>query len=197
MPRYLLVLIVLVVIFFHAAAVARAQSAEDEERERMQQQEAVQGRNPLMPQRTQVAFAGNGSADFTPRSGLGVPTPEPNCKALVTPVAFNVQCVSDPDSKSAATCRGTLSLFGFNETRNVSGVVMAVGDAYTMKLSSSDDDLQGCELANVAPVSSTLGNVITMPGCGVNIAGCNGELVGSGADHALTTSGSVILTPSD
>ena len=66
-----------------------------------------------------------------------------------------------------------------------------------MKLRSPDDDIQGCELSNLAPVSSSLGNVIAMPGCGLNITGCAGEAVGSGANHALTTSGSVILTPSD
>jgi hypothetical protein len=79
----------------------------------------------------------------------------------------------------------------------VVGEVTALGDAYSMKLSSSDDDIQGCELSNVAPVSNSLGNTIAMHGCGLNIAGCIGDLVGSGGDHALTSSGSVILTPSD
>jgi hypothetical protein len=91
-----------------------------------------------------------------------------------------------------------LSFFGFNVTRNVVGEITALaGDAYSIKLHSPDDNIQGCELRNLAPVSSSLGNVITMPGCGLNIAGCAGDAVGSGANHALTTSGSVILTPSD
>ena len=109
-----------------------------------------------------------------------------------------MQCLSDPDTKSASTCRGSISFFGFNATRNVVGEVMALpGDAYSMKLHSPDDDIQGCELSNIAPVSTSLGNVIAMPGCALNIAGCAGDAVGSGANHALTSSGSVILTPSD
>jgi len=179
---------------------ARAQSADDE-RKSQQEQQAIEGKNPLAPKRTQVAFSGSGSATFTPRNLNGSmpgPTPDPSCTPSVTQVGFNVQCLSDPDTKSASTCRGSISFFGFNETRSVSGDVMALpGDAYSMKLSSPDDDIQGCELSNVAPVSASLGNVIAMPGCGLNIAGCAGEVVGSGADHALTSSGSVILTPTD
>jgi hypothetical protein len=179
------------------AISARAQS-DSEQREQLQEQQAGGGKNPLTSQRTQVAFSGSGSADFTPRNANGsLATPAPNCTPTVTQVGFNIQCLSDPDTKSSSTCRGTLSLFGFNETRNVSGEVTALGDSYTMKLSSADDDIQGCDLSNVAPVSTSLGNVIAMHGCGINIAGCTGDLVGAGGDHALTSSGSVILTPSD
>ena len=61
-----------------------------------------------------------------------------------------------------------MSFYGFNETRNVVGEVTATaGDAYSMKLHSPDDDIQGCELSNLAPVSSSLGNVIAMSGCGL------------------------------
>ncbi len=179
---------------------ARAQSA-SEERKTQEAQQAIEGKNPLLPKRTQVEFSGSGSATFTPRNFNGSmpgPTPEPNCTPTVTQVGFNVQCLSDPDTKSTSTCRGSMSFYGFNTTRNVVGEITATGgDAYLMKLHSPDDDIQGCELSDLAPVSSSLGNVITMSGCGLNIAGCAGEAVGSGANHALTTSGSVILTPSD
>ena len=182
------------------AVSTRAQSAR-EERKAQQAQQAIEGENPLAPKRMQVAFSGSGSATFTPRNFNGSmpgPTPAPNCTPTVMQVGFNVQCLSDPDSKSSSTCRGSMSFYGFNETRNVVGEVMATaGDAYSMKLRSPDDDIQGCELSNFAPVSSSLGNVIAMPGCGLNVAGCAGEAVGSGANHALTTSGSVMLTPSD
>ena len=55
------------------------------------------------------------------------------------------------------------------------------GDAYSMKLHSPDDDIQGCELSGLAPVSSSLGNVITMSGMRSNIAGCAGDAVGAAA----------------
>ena len=198
MPRYRLVVLLLLLIPSIIPVSARAQSTE--EREQQQEEQSIEGKNPLSPQRVQVAFSGSGSATFTPRnfngSGTG-PTPEPNCTPAVTQVGFNVQCLSDPETKSASTCRGSLSLYGFNQTRNVIGEVTALGDSYSMKLSSADESIQGCELSNVAPVSASLGNVITMPGCGLNVNGCTGELVGSGADHAVTSSGSVILTPSD
>jgi hypothetical protein len=173
-----------------------------EEREQQQEQQLLQGKNPLMPKKTQVAFSGNGSANFTPRSlAASMPgaTPDPSCTPTVTPVGFNVQCLCDPDMKSSTTCRGSLSFYGFNETRSVVGEVTPLpGDVYSMKLkSATDDDLQGCELVNVAPVSTSMGNTITMPGCGISIAGCAGEATGSGADHAVTSSASVILTPSD
>ena len=171
------------------------------ERQAQQAQQAIGGENPLLPKRTQVGFSGSGSATFMPRNFNGSmpgPTPQPNCTPTVTQVGFNMQCLSDPDTKSASTCRGSISFFGFNATRNVVGEVMALpGDAYSMKLHSPDDDIQGCELSNIAPVSTSLGNVIAMPGCALNIAGCAGDAVGSGANHALTSSGSVILTPSD
>ena len=198
MPRYFFIAIILVFVSLIAVSL-RAQN-DSEEREELQEQQAIQGKNPLISQRVQVAFSGSGSATFMPRNltgSMGGPTPEPNCTPTVTQVAFNVQCVSDPDTKSASTCRGTLSIFAFNETRNVVGDVTTLADAYSMKLNSSDDDIQGCELSNLTPVSTSLGNVIVMNGCGVNVAGCSGELVGSGANHALTSSGSVILTPSD
>ena len=182
------------------AGAARAQSADDE-RKAQQAQQAVEEQNPLMPKRTQVAFSGSGSATFTPRNLNGSqpgPTPDPSCTPAVTQIGFNVQCLSDPDSKAASTCRGSASFFGFNETRNVTGDIMAMGgDIYSMKLNSSDADIQGCELINVAPVSSSLGNAVAMTGCGLNVAGCAGDAVGSGANHALTTSASVTLTPSD
>jgi len=179
---------------------ARAQSASDELK-LQQQQQAIGGSNPLMPKRTQVGFSGSGSATFLPRNyngSMAGPTPQPNCTPTVTQVGFNIQCLSDPDTKSASTCRGSMSFFGFNETRTVVGEISATaGDAYSLNLHSPDDDIQGCELSNLAPVTSSLGNVITMPGCGLNIAGCAGDAVGAGGNHALTSSGSVILTPSD
>ena len=198
MPRYLLIALLFLLISSVISVSARAQS--DEEREQQQQELSIEGKNPLLPHRVQVAFSGSGSATFMPRNFNGsMPgaTPGPNCTPTVTQVGFNVQCLSDPETKSASTCRGSLSLYGFNQTRNVSGEVTPIGDSYSMKLSSADESIQGCELSNVAPVSASLGNVITMPGCGLNLNGCAGELVGSGADHALTSSGSVILTPSD
>jgi len=199
MSHHRIALIFGLLILSTMAGIARAQN-ETEKREQLEEQQMMEGKNPLLSHRVQVAFSGSGSATFTPRNvggAMGGPTPGPNCTPAVTQVGFNVQCLSDPESKSASTCRGTLSLFGFNETRNVVGEVTGLGDAYTMKLNSADDEIQGCDLSNVAPVSTSLGNVITMYGCGVNIAGCAGELVGSGGDRALTSSGSVILTPSD
>ena len=171
-------------------------------RQKQQEQQILEGKNPLLPKKMQVAFSGNGSAKFTPRSGMeALPgaTPDPSCTPTITGVGFNIQCLSDPDMKSSTTCRGTLSFYGFNETRSVVGEVMPLpGDVYSMKLkSATDDDIQGCELANVAPVTTGMGNVVSMPGCGINIAGCAGEATGAGADRAVTTSASVILTPSD
>jgi hypothetical protein len=194
-------LIAILILFASSIPVAsaRAQSA-FERRQEQQQETVIGGKNPLAPSRTQVAFSGSGSANFTPRNFNGSmvgPTPEPNCTPALTAVGFNVQCLSDPGIRSASTCRGSLSFFGFNETRNVVGEVMGAGDSYSMKLHSPDDDIQGCEISNLAPVSTSLGNVITMTGCGLNIGGCAGDAVGSGANHALTSSGSVILTPSD
>jgi hypothetical protein len=192
--RYHLIAVLILFASSMIAVSARAQSASEPRK-------AIEGNNPLLPQRMQVAFSGSGSATFTPRNfnrSMPGPTPAPNCTPTITQVGFNVQCLSDPDSKSASTCRGSMSFYGFNETRNIVGEVMATaGDAYSMKLRSPDDDIQGCELSNLAPVSSGLGNVIAMPGCGLNITGCAGEAVGSGANHVLTTSGSVILTPSE
>ena|SRR5208283_3940181 len=198
--RYQLITFLIPLALSTIAGFARAQSA-DNERTLQQQQQAIEGTNPLMPKRMQVGFSGSGSATFMPRNYTGAmagPTPQPNCTPTVTQVGFNIQCVSDPDTKSASTCRGSLSFFGFNETRNVVGEISALpGDVYSLKLNSPDDEIQGCELSNLAPVSSALGNVITMAGCGLNIAGCAGDAVGAGGNHALTSSGSVILTPSD
>jgi hypothetical protein len=187
--------------FLLVVTSAHAQSSFDE-RKSQQAQQAIEGSNPLMPQRVQVGFSGGGSANFMPQNFNGSmpgPTPQPNCTPTVTQVGFNLQCMSDPGVKSASTCRGSMSFFGFNETRNVVGDIRAQpGGSYTLTLhSSADDDIQGCVLSNVAPVSSSLGNLITMQGCALNVAGCAGDAVGSGADHALTTSGSVTLTPSD
>jgi hypothetical protein len=196
--RHRLVVVFTPLILSILVAAARAQSSSER---KAQEQQAIEGSNPLMPRRTQVGFSGSGSATFMPRNfngSMAGPTPQPNCTPTVTQVGFNLQCLSDPDTKSASTCRGSMSFFGFNETRTVVGEISALpGDSYALKLHSPDDDIQGCELSNVAPVSSSLGNVITMAGCGLNIAGCAGDAVGSGANHALTTSGSVILTPSD
>jgi hypothetical protein len=195
-------LIAILILFASASALAsaHAQSA-FEQRKSQEAQQAIEGQSALAPKRTQVGFAGSGSATFTPRNFNGTmagPTPEPNCTPVVTQVGFNVQCLSDPDTKSASTCRGSMSFFGFNTTRNVIGEVIATAnDSYAMTLHSPDEDIQGCSLNNVAPVSSSLGNVIAMSGCGLNVAGCAGDAVGSGANHALTSSGSVILTPSD
>ena len=198
--RYHLIAVLIFVTASMIVGSARAQSA-SEQRKAQQAQQAIEGNNPLLPRRTEVGFFGSGSATFMPRNFNGSmpgPTPAPNCTPTVTQVGFNVQCLSDPETKSASTCRGSMSFFGFNTTRNVVGEVTVLpGDAYSMKLHSPDDDIQGCELSNLAPVSSSLGNVITMAGCGLNIAGCAGNAVGSGANHALTSSGSVILTPSD
>jgi hypothetical protein len=199
--RFHLIALLFVVISLMLAVSARAQNAA-EERERLQEQQLLEGKNPLLPKRTQVAFSGTGSVRFSPRSlsaSMPEATPDPNCTPTVTQVGFNVQCLSDPDVKSTSTCRGSMSFYGFNETRSVVGEVTArPGDVYSMKLkSSSDDDIQGCELANIGPVSNSLGNEISMPGCAINIAGCAGEAIGAGADRALTSSGSVILTPTD
>ena len=197
MPTRFLLLAALIFTCATIAGSVHAQSAFDE-RKLQQQQQILEGKNPLLPKRTQVSFSGNGSATFTPRKPIGDQAPDPNCTPAVTSVGFHLQCLSDPDTKSASTCRGTLSFFAFNTTRNVSGEVTAsAADAFSMKLNSSDDSIQGCEIGNLAPVSASLGNVITMPGCGLNIAGCAGEAVGSGANRALTSSGSVILAPSD
>ncbi len=87
------------------AAPSRAQSA-DNERTLQQQQQAIEGTNPLMPKRMQVGFSGSGSATFMPRNyngSMAGPTPQPNCTPTVTQVGFNIQCVSDPDTKSAST----------------------------------------------------------------------------------------------
>lgn len=187
----------LVFISLTTAATAGAQSA-FQQRKLQQQQQAIEGNNPLAPKRTQVSFSGSGSATFTPRKPVGDQAPDPNCTPAVTPVGFNLQCLSDPDVKSASTCRGTLSFYGFNLTRSVTGEITAgAADAFSMKLNSPDESIQGCEIANLAPVSASLGNVVAMPGCGLSIAGCAGEAVGSGANRALTSSGSVILAPSD
>jgi hypothetical protein len=198
--RYLLIAVVVLVISSLNAGSARAQSSEDELKSQ-QRQQAIEGNNPLVSRHMQVGFSGSGSATFMPKNYNGAmagPTPLPSCTPTVTQVGFNVQCQSDPDTKSASTCRGSMSFFGFNETRTVVGEISTTQPgAYSLKLSSPDDEIQGCELSNIAPVSSSLGNVITMAGCGLNIAGCAGDLVGAGADHALTSSGSVILTPSD
>jgi hypothetical protein len=193
-----LIPIFLALISSMSGGAALAQSSTERN---AQQQQAIQGSNPLMPKRVQVGFSGSGSATFMPRNyngSMAGPTPQPNCTPTVTQVGFNIQCLSDPETKSASTCRGSMSFFGFNETRTVVGEISAIpGDVYALKLHSPDDDIQGCELSNVPPVSSTLGNVITMAGCGLNVAGCAGDAVGVGGDHALTSSGSVTLTPSD
>jgi len=198
--RYLLIAVAILVASSINLAAARAQSSEDELKSQ-QQQQAIEGSSPLDSKRMQVGISGSGSATFLPKNYHGTmagPTPLPNCTPTVTQVGFNVQCLSDPDTKSASTCRGSMSFFGFNETRTVVGEIATTqAGAYSLKLTSPDDEIQGCELSNIAPVSSSLGNVIIMAGCGLNIAGCAGDLVGAGADHALTSSGSVILTPAD
>jgi hypothetical protein len=196
-PFHLLAILIVLASLAHPGS-ARAQR---DQQKLQQEQQAIEGSNPLMPKRTQVTFSGSGSATFTPRNLNGSmpgPTPEPNCTPAVTQVGFNVQCLSDPDTKSAATCRGSISFYGFGVISNVVGEVTATaGDGFAMKLSSSDDTLEGCELSNLPPVSGSLGNVIAMPGCGLKINGCAGDAVGAGANHAVTSSGSVILTPSD
>jgi hypothetical protein len=155
--------------------------------------------NPLMPKRNQVTFSGTGAANFTPRNLHGEepgPPPPPTCQPKSTQVGFQVRCVSDPVTKSSSTCIGSISFYGFNETRNVSGEITASLDgSYAMKLRSADAEIDACQLGNVVPVSSSLGNVISMPGCGLNVDGCAGNLTGTGANHALTTSASVIVTP--
>jgi hypothetical protein len=201
MPTRFRVLAISIVLMSTALVISTVYAQDTLEQREQQEEQVIQGKNPLMPRKTQVAFSGNGSANFTPRSAASMPgaTADPNCTPAVTPVGFNIQCLSDPDSKSSTTCRGSLSFYGFNESRSVVGDVTPLpGDVYAMKLkSATDDDIQGCELVNVAPISASMGNVITMPGCGINIAGCAGEATGSGADHAVTSSASVILTPSD
>jgi hypothetical protein len=155
--------------------------------------------NPLMPKRTQVTFSGSGAANFMPRNLHGeMPGPRPpsTCLPKTTPAGFQIRCVSDPETKASSTCTGSLSFYGFNETRNVTGEITAsAGDSYGMKLRSPDGEIDGCQLDNVAPVSASLGNVITMPGCGLNVGGCAGDVTGAGANHALTTSAAVIVTP--
>ena len=178
---------------------ARAQSSFDE-RKSQQEQQAIGGSNPLIPSQMQVGFSGSGSAKFLPQNYNGAmagPTPQPNCTPTVTQVSFNVQCLSNSEVKSASTCRGTMSFFAFNETRNVIGDVSTKpGGLYLLTLhSSADDEIQGCELANVGAVSGSLGNTITMSGCHLSVADCAGDLVGAGGDQALTTSGSVVVAP--
>ena len=155
--------------------------------------------NPLMPKRNQVTFSGTGAANFVPRNLHGEmpgPPPPPSCQPKSTQVGFQVRCLSDPVNKTSSTCTGSLSFYGFNETRNVNGEITASQDgSYAMNLRSSDDDVNACQLANVNPISSSLGNVVTMPGCGLNVEGCAGDLSGSGANHALTTSASVAVAP--
>jgi hypothetical protein len=157
--------------------------------------------NPFLSKRTQVSFSGSGSADFLPRNldhSMPGPTPAPNCLRKTTQVGFQIQCIIDPEVKSATTCKGTLSFYGFNETRNVIGDVTELPtDTYTMKLRSPDDDIQGCQLSNLPPVSANMGNAILMPGCSLNAQGCVGEVTGSGANHALSSSASVTTAPAD
>ena len=194
-PRSAFVALVLMtLVSLLARDSAYAQDSSRERQLQQQQQQAIGVENPLVATRMQVAFSGSGSANFMPRNFNGTlpgPTPLPDCMPKLTPVGFQIQCVNDPAIKSASTCRGTLSFYGFNETRNVTGEVSAQpGDTYLMKLDSADGDIQGCQLGNVGPVSGSLGNVITMSGCALNVAGCGGEVVGSGANRALTSSGS-------
>jgi hypothetical protein len=199
--RFQLLTILIVLTSLAGMANPHSARAQSDQQKLQQEQQAIEGTNPLMPKRIQVTFSGSGSATFTPRNLTGAmpgPTPEPNCTPAVTPVGFNVQCLSDPDTKSASTCRGSISFYSFGVTSNVVGEVTATaGDGFAMKLSSSDDTIEGCELSNVPPVSGSLGNVIAMAGCGLKINGCAGDAVGSGANHAVSSSGSVILTPSD
>jgi len=154
--------------------------------------------SPLMPTRTQVIFSGTGAADFTPRNLHGEeagPPPPPTCQPKNTQVGFQVRCVNDPVNKASSTCIGTISFYGFNETRNVNGEITASLDgSYAMKLRSDDGQIDACQIDNVMPVSSSLGNVVTMPGCGLTVDGCAGNLTGSGANHSLTTSASVAVT---
>jgi hypothetical protein len=155
--------------------------------------------SPLMPTRTQVIFSGTGAANFIPRNLHGEeagPPPPPTCQPKSTQVGFQVRCVNDPVNKASSTCIGSVSFYGFNETRNVSGEITAALDgSFAMKLRSDDGQIDACRIDNVMPVSSSLGNVVTMPGCGVTVDGCAGNLIGSGANHALTTSASVAVTP--
>ncbi len=182
-----------------AASLARAQEIR-EERE-LQQQEINESQNPLMPKRTRVGFSGSGAANFVPHNfnrTLPGPTPAPDCLPKSTQVGFQVLCLSNPETKSASTCQGSISFYGFNETRSVSGEIDASpDDLYATKLHSDDGDIQGCQLDSVAPASNSLGNTVTMAGCTLSVVGCVGDVSGSGADHALTNSASITLTPAD
>lgn len=157
--------------------------------------------NPFIPKRSQVTFSGSGSADFVPRNldhSMPGPPQEPNCLRKITPVGFQIQCVVDPEVKSAPTCKGTLSFYAFNETRNVVGdITQLPTGSYTLKLRSNDDDIQGCQLSNLPPVSSDTGNVVVMQGCTLKAQDCAGEVTGSGGNRALTSSASILVTPAD
>ena len=201
MPRTI-ALIGLTGFFTLLASIPLAASAfaqESNEVRREQEGYSSEGENPLMPKRTQVTFSGTGAANFMPRNLHGEmpgPPPPPTCQPKNTQVGFQIRCTSDPHIKASATCVGSLNFYGFNETRNVSGDITASQDgSYAMNLRSSDGDIDACQLSNVVPISSSLGNVITMPGCGLNVEGCAGDLTGAGGNHILTNSASVIVTP--
>jgi hypothetical protein len=197
--HFALMVVIAALVSIAAASVARAQDT-PEERE-LQQQQINGSANPLMAKGTRVSFSGNGSANFVPHNANGSlpgPTPAPDCVSKSTPVGFQVACLSNPENKSAATCNGSISFYALNETRSVSGQIdVAPNDVFEMTLHSEDGDIQGCQLGSVAPASDSLGNIVTMSGCSLSVAGCLGDVSGAGADHALTNSASITLTPAE
>lgn len=199
-PR--IALIGLIGFFMLLASILLVTSASARESDEVQQeQESLPSgvENPLISNRTQVTFSGTGAANFAPRNLHGEipgPPPPPTCVAKNTQVGFQIHCISDPETRSSSTCTGSISFYGFNETTNVSGEITAQADgSYMLKLHSADGKIDACQLGNVIPVSSSLGNVIMMPGCGLTVDSCIGDLTGAGASGTLTTSAAVIVTP--
>jgi hypothetical protein len=155
--------------------------------------------NPFIPQRSQVSFYGTGSAQFTPLIKQDtMATPAPTCQPKQTQVGFKVDCLSDSMVKSTARCRGSMSFYAFNVTRTVSGTISGSADSsFTMTLASADGAINGCTLGNQSAVTAGTANTVTMQGCGLSAEGCSGQVVGAGANHALTSSAVVTVTPAE
>jgi hypothetical protein len=170
-----------------APAIARAQMQEEPQ-------------NPFIPKRSHVSFYGTGAAQFTPKPKAGImATPLPTCKPMQSRVGFKVECLSDSSVKSSTTCRGSMSFYGFNLTRTVSGTISGTPETSFMVVVTSPDGLiQGCTLGNQPPTQPGTANVVTMPGCTLTVQpDCSGDAVGAGAGHTLTSSAAVTVTPSE
>ena len=154
--------------------------------------------NPFIPQRNHVSFYGTGSAQFTPQiKGGAMATPSPACMPKATQVGFKVECLSTSTMKQTNSCRGSMSFYGFNLTRTVTGSISGSADSsFTMSLSSPDGAIQGCSLGNAGSAAGTA-NTITMMSCALSVADCSGQVVGAGANHSLTSSAVVTVTPAE